>query len=234
MEPGQLSPAVSATGPFYVPNIAEAVLTELGLKFTGPGLMGTAFNVEITMDLTEQMKYRTGNLHYVIFDKPHPWSSTVCLRMVKPWTEWIMIMTGRPGADASVERRSEEESIELARAVAGIRDIPVKVHGVSRWHVAGESAESYTDGRVICLGDAVHRHPPLVGLALFDENIHVIADSMRSQNGLGSNTCIQDAFNLGWKLAYVLKGSSRACFASLKQSLILLSRESKRTIAQDI
>lgn len=37
-----------------------------------------------------------------------------------------------------------------------------------------------------CLGDAVHRHPPL--------------------NGLGSNTCIQDAFNLAWKLAYVCKG----------------------------
>lgn len=37
-----------------------------------------------------------------------------------------------------------------------------------------------------CLGDAVHRHPPL--------------------NGLGSNTCIQDAFNLAWKLAYVSKG----------------------------
>lgn len=36
-----------------------------------------------------------------------------------------------------------------------------------------------------CLGDAVHRHPPL--------------------NGLGSNTCIQDAYNLAWKVAYVLK-----------------------------
>lgn len=37
-----------------------------------------------------------------------------------------------------------------------------------------------------CLGDAVHRHPPF--------------------NGLGSNTCIQDAFNLAWKVAYVHKG----------------------------
>jgi len=32
----------------------------------------------------------------------------------------------------------------------------------------------------------VHRHPPA--------------------NGLGSNTCIQDAFNLAWKISYVLKG----------------------------
>lgn len=37
-----------------------------------------------------------------------------------------------------------------------------------------------------CLGDAVHRHPPM--------------------NGLGSNTCIQDAANLAWKVALVEKG----------------------------
>ena len=41
-------------------------------------------------------------------------------------------------------------------------------------------------GRVFCGGDATHRHPP--------------------SSGLGSNTCIQDAFNLAWKLAYAVKG----------------------------
>jgi hypothetical protein len=45
-----------------------------------------------------------------------------------------------------------------------------------------------TDNSSFCLGDAVHRHPPL--------------------NGLGSNTCIQDAYNLAWKIAYVLKGKA--------------------------
>jgi hypothetical protein len=39
-----------------------------------------------------------------------------------------------------------------------------------------------------CLGDAVHRHPPF--------------------NGLGSNTCIQDAFNLAWKISYVMSGQA--------------------------
>ena len=39
-----------------------------------------------------------------------------------------------------------------------------------------------------CLGDAVHRHPPI--------------------NGLGSNTCIQDAYNLAWKIAYVINGQA--------------------------
>jgi 2,4-dichlorophenol 6-monooxygenase len=44
------------------------------------------------------------------------------------------------------------------------------------------------NGRVFCMGDAIHRHPP--------------------SNGLGSNTSIQDAFNLAWKLALVIKGQA--------------------------
>ena len=38
----------------------------------------------------------------------------------------------------------------------------------------------------MCIGDAIHRHPP--------------------SNGLGSNTCISDAFNVAWKLAFVING----------------------------
>lgn len=45
-----------------------------------------------------------------------------------------------------------------------------------------------TDVSSFCLGDAVHRHPPL--------------------NGLGSNTCVQDSYNLAWKVAYALKGKA--------------------------
>ena len=49
-------------------------------------------------------------------------------------------------------------------------------------------ASRYVEGRVFCMGDACHRHPP--------------------SNGLGSNTSIQDAYNLSWKLAYVLRGKA--------------------------
>jgi 2,4-dichlorophenol 6-monooxygenase len=49
-------------------------------------------------------------------------------------------------------------------------------------------ATRYRSGRVFCMGDAVHRHPP--------------------SNGLGSNTSIQDSYNLAWKLAYVLRGTA--------------------------
>jgi 2,4-dichlorophenol 6-monooxygenase len=49
-------------------------------------------------------------------------------------------------------------------------------------------AEKTSKGRVFCMGDAIHRHPP--------------------SNGLGSNTSIQDAYNLAWKLALVLRGKA--------------------------
>ncbi len=42
-------------------------------------------------------------------------------------------------------------------------------------------AEHMQTARVFIMGDAAHRHPP--------------------SNGLGSNTSIQDAYNLAWKLA---------------------------------
>jgi len=45
-----------------------------------------------------------------------------------------------------------------------------------------------SQGRVFCIGDATHRHPP--------------------SNGLGSNTSIQDSYNLAWKLAHVLRGQA--------------------------
>jgi 2,4-dichlorophenol 6-monooxygenase len=60
--------------------------------------------------------------------------------------------------------------------------------GISYWTVNNVYATHMQNGRVFVMGDAAHRHPP--------------------SNGLGSNTSIQDAFNLAWKLAMVLKGKA--------------------------
>lgn len=73
-----------------------------------------------------------------------------------------------------------------------IGDASVKIDILStfRWTLNDQVARTWQSGNVLCIGDAVHRHPPI--------------------NGLGSNTCISDAFNLGWKLAYVLRGNADA------------------------
>ena len=65
------------------------------------------------------------------------------------------------------------------------------VHGVtflSRFTDAARQAASYREGRVLLAGDAAHVHSPV--------------------GGQGLNLGVQDAVNLGWKLAQVVHGSS--------------------------
>ena len=61
---------------------------------------------------------------------------------------------------------------------------------ISRFTDAARQAATYRRGRVLLAGDAAHVHPP--------------------QGGQGLNTGVQDAVNLGWKLAQVVKGTSPA------------------------
>jgi 2,4-dichlorophenol 6-monooxygenase len=74
------------------------------------------------------------------------------------------------------------------RKLVGDDSVKVSITSSSAWTVNHMSAEQYAVGRVFCAGDAVHRHPP--------------------SNGLGSNTSIQDSYNLAWKLAAVLEGQA--------------------------
>ncbi len=59
---------------------------------------------------------------------------------------------------------------------------------ISRFTDVTRQAVSYRQGRVLLAGDAAHVHPP--------------------QGGQGLNTGVQDAVNLGWKLAQVVKMTS--------------------------
>jgi len=59
---------------------------------------------------------------------------------------------------------------------------------ITRFSDMARQAASYRRGRVLLVGDAAHVHPP--------------------QGGQGLNIGVQDAVNLGWKLAQVVKGTS--------------------------
>jgi hypothetical protein len=104
--------------------------------------------------------------------------------MVKPWNEWMFILFTTPGTEFDIHP-SNEQYLKRVKELIG-DDTPAEILGVSKWFINETVAEEYSRGNVFCLGDAVHRHPPF--------------------NGLGSNTCIQDAYNLAWKIAFVEKG----------------------------
>lgn len=84
---------------------------------------------------------------------------------------------------------TEPTLADLAKALIEIYDTDFGIHNprwISRFTDATRQASSYRSGRVLLAGDAAHVHAPSGGQGI----------------GLG----IQDAVNLGWKLAQVVKG----------------------------
>ncbi|MER6002732.1 FAD-dependent oxidoreductase [Nonomuraea angiospora] len=79
-----------------------------------------------------------------------------------------------------------EEIAELLRVVYGEQTVLAAVDNASRFSDATRQIDSYRVGNVFFAGDAAHIHPPF--------------------GGQGLNLGVQDAFNLGWKLAAVLRG----------------------------
>jgi 2-polyprenyl-6-methoxyphenol hydroxylase-like FAD-dependent oxidoreductase len=87
--------------------------------------------------------------------------------------------------DRSVPPTLEEFRTQL-RAYSGTDFGVHSARSLSRFSDATRLAERYRVGRIFLAGDAAHVHPPL--------------------GGQGLNLGIQDAFNLGWKLAAAVDG----------------------------
>ncbi len=165
------------------------VVKELKLPLVGPGALGSAYNVLCDMDLSAYTAHRKGSLYLILQAGVAEWAGVVVFRMVQPWHKWLVSIYIPPeysGPDATTEQIVERIRIAIGDPAA--LDLSISVSSVSKWSLNDIHAERISAGRIHCMGDAVHRHPPGAGL--------------------GSNTCIQDGFNLAWKLALVLKGKA--------------------------
>jgi 2,4-dichlorophenol 6-monooxygenase len=161
------------------------VAQDIDLPITGEmaraGTLYTLFNA----DLSAYVAHRPSILHWIVSpDASFGEIGLGLLRAVKPWTQWIAgwgfdISKGDPD-------QRDETVLHKIRVLVGDPKLDVEIVRKSVWYVNQAYATEYSKGRVFCGGDAVHRHPP--------------------SSGLGLNTCVQDAFNLAWKLAFVLKG----------------------------
>ena len=82
---------------------------------------------------------------------------------------------------------TEERALEFLRTAIGT-DLPMEIVDVANWRAEANWAERLRAGRVFLAGDAAHVVPP--------------------NGGFGGNTGVQDALNLAWKLAAVVKGDA--------------------------
>jgi 3-(3-hydroxy-phenyl)propionate hydroxylase len=97
----------------------------------------------------------------------------------------VMVTEKNVGATAEPTLR------DLSEALVAACGTDYGIHGltwISRFTDASRQAAAYRKGRVLLAGDAAHVHSPV--------------------GGQGLNTGVQDAVNLGWKLAQVVKGIS--------------------------
>jgi 2-polyprenyl-6-methoxyphenol hydroxylase-like FAD-dependent oxidoreductase len=94
-----------------------------------------------------------------------------------------------PNAGVTEDRTVPPTLEDVRRQLRAFAGTDFGVHSprwLSRFNDATRQAERYRVGRVFLAGDAAHVHPPL--------------------GGQGLNLGIQDAFNLGWKLAAEIAG----------------------------
>jgi 4-hydroxyisophthalate hydroxylase len=93
---------------------------------------------------------------------------------------------------APVPTGTTKENFDFRRHLhsAAGAEFDVEFEHVGFWELRVAIADTYRNGRVFIAGDAAHSHPPY--------------------GGYGINTGLEDAANLGWKLAATLQGWARS------------------------
>lgn len=163
------------------------VAADIDLPMVGQMDIAGSMNITFTADLKKLVGHRPSVLYWVI----QPGSNiggigAGLVRMVRPWNEWLIVW----GFDIAqgVPEVTEADALQIVRNLIGDPDLEAEITGISLWGNNEQYSTRLQSGRVFCAGDAVHKHPP--------------------SNGLGSNTSIQDSYNLAWKLAAVLNGTA--------------------------
>jgi 2,4-dichlorophenol 6-monooxygenase len=100
--------------------------------------------------------------------------------------EWAVSVTLTP--DQLASEFDAQMAAEAVRERLKLPDLELEVLRHTRWSIEAVVAERYQEGRILLAGDAAHRHSPF--------------------GGLGLNMAVQDAHNLAWKLAAVVKGDA--------------------------
>jgi 2,4-dichlorophenol 6-monooxygenase len=197
----------------------SAVAADIGLPMEGQMDIAGSMNITFSADISAYVSHRPSVLYWVI----QPGSNVGgigagLVRMVRPWHEWLIVW-GYDIAGPAPEV-DDEAATQIVRNLVGLPELAVEITGTSLWGNNEMYATHLQSGRVFCAGDAIHRHPP--------------------SNGLGSNTSVQDSYNLAWKLAAVLRGQAGPSLldtysaerAPVARQIVLRANQSSREFVQ--
>jgi putative polyketide hydroxylase len=167
---------IAADGP------RSPVRDRLGIEMTGPGDL--FHNVSITFR-AKRLADAVGDRRFIVCYLTNP-DSPGALLPVDNAQDWVFHAPWRPDDGETLEDFTDERCAELIRTATGVPGLDIEITGKAPWHAAERVAERYGEGRILLAGDSAHEMSPT--------------------GAFGSNTGIQDAHNLAWKLAAVLRG----------------------------
>ncbi|WP_435972634.1 FAD-dependent oxidoreductase [Streptomyces sp. Qhu_M48] len=167
---------VAADGP------RSPVRERLGIARKGPGDL--FHNVSVTFS-SRGLADVVGDRRFIVCYLTDPGADGALLP-VDNQERWVFHAPWHPERGETLEEFTDERCRDHIRRAVGVPDLDVEITGRAPWHAAERIAERYADRRVFLVGDSAHEMPPT--------------------GAFGSNTGIQDAHNLAWKLSAVLDG----------------------------
>ncbi|MEU9588516.1 FAD-dependent oxidoreductase [Streptomyces sp. NPDC048219] len=167
---------VAADGP------RSPVREQLGIGQSGPGDL--FHNISITFR-SRRLADVVGDRRFIVCYLTAP-DADGALLPVDNRVDWVFHAPWHPENGETVEDFTDERCAAHIRRAIGDPGLDVEITGKAPWHAAQRVARSYRSGRVLLAGDSAHEMSPT--------------------GAFGSNTGIQDAHNLAWKLAAVLDG----------------------------
>ena len=153
------------------------VRERLGIQVRGQQHLDWSLNIYLTIPNFRHAHRTEPAFRYVFVGPAGTWSF---LTMIDGKDSFRLQLIG-------VDREALEQTdvAALVRRCFG-RSVPFTIDDRILWIRKMTTADRFSDGLVFLAGDAAHAHPP--------------------NGGLGMNIGIQDAFDLGWKLAARLQG----------------------------
>ncbi len=148
---------------------------------TGHGAFGDFLNIYFEADFAEQVKGKEFSM-FLINDP----DLTGFLLTIDNGHRWAFQYRYYPEKGETAKDFTADKIIAILRRVFGQDDLAVKIRSVLPWQMAVNIAEQLRYGRIFLAGDSAHTMTPYAGK--------------------GANSGVQDAQNLAWKLAAVLKG----------------------------
>jgi 2-polyprenyl-6-methoxyphenol hydroxylase-like FAD-dependent oxidoreductase len=159
----------------------STVRAALGIGFADLGAVGEWIAITFRADLRRRLPRIPGAINAV--------QTPAAAGLFVPTSNddrWVYGRERPGGGPFAAADWTPERCRELLRAGTGLPDLEPRIESVLPFTMAGQVATALRNGPGFVVGDAAHRTTPM--------------------GGIGMNTAIHAAHNLGWKLAWVLRG----------------------------